>query len=601
VDWPFYSRPSGGGNLTERLRITSTGNVGIGTSSPWEALSIPFGEGLSFGSAAYPLTISRSPAGELVTTIADGYDSSSARIDFVMRQGAATENTALSITGLGNVGIGTVSPQSNLDVVGSRGIYQRHSSGGRLVFDDSDTADGSTPMSYISNTAGALQFGRANRSASTGLTTSSVESMRITSTGNVGIGTSSPAQKLHIENTSAGAYAQITSGTSSVAGVLLGDTLNNSIGRVSYDNADNSLQLWTSGAERLRIDSSGNVGIGVVPTQKLQVDGDIRIGDTAVGSGDNEQYNITTGGQLLIKANDGASDVSYTALTLASGSSGGAAASSSVITFEVNDTERMRIDSSGNLLVGTTDVNNNGDDGVRIKADGTLQVRSDNSGFVATLNRSNASNGAILTFAKSNTTVGSISSFNGDKIVIGTGAVGIGFSVGDGILPWNTTTNTPSDNSFGLGNPDYRFKDLYLSGGVYLGGTTSANLLDDYEEGTWTPTFVLGATGITYNTQFGKYIKIGSMVHCWFLISGSWTATADDMRVGPLPFTRAATNTWTAPGWLTGTGSSAPPGLTFVPSASTYVSGTRVDDTGSVKLDTSSSKNMEGSFSYSVY
>ena len=33
----------------------------------------------------------------------------------------------------------------------------------------------------------------------------------------------------------------------------------------------------------------------------------------------------------------------------------------------------------------------------------------------------------------------------------------------------------------------FRFKDLYLSGGVYLGGTGSANQLDDYEEGTWTP------------------------------------------------------------------------------------------------------------------
>ena len=37
-----------------------------------------------------------------------------------------------------------------------------------------------------------------------------------------------------------------------------------------------------------------------------------------------------------------------------------------------------------------------------------------------------------------------------------------------------------------LGNGNNRFKDAYLSGGVYLGGTGSANKLDDYEEGTWT-------------------------------------------------------------------------------------------------------------------
>jgi hypothetical protein len=91
-----------------------------------------------------------------------------------------------------NVGIGTSSPQNTLDVFGSTGIYQRHSSGGRIVLDDSDTADASTPMSYIANTAGALQFGRANRNASTGLTTSSVESMRIDSSGNLLVGKTAP-------------------------------------------------------------------------------------------------------------------------------------------------------------------------------------------------------------------------------------------------------------------------------------------------------------------------------------------------------------------------------------------------------------------------
>ena len=39
-----------------------------------------------------------------------------------------------------------------------------------------------------------------------------------------------------------------------------------------------------------------------------------------------------------------------------------------------------------------------------------------------------------------------------------------------------------------IGSSSKRFKDLYLSGGAYLGGTGAANKLDDYEEGTWTPT-----------------------------------------------------------------------------------------------------------------
>ena len=53
------------------------------------------------------------------------------------------------------------------------------------------------------------------------------------------------------------------------------------------------------------------------------------------------------------------------------------------------------------------------------------------------------------------------------------------------------------------------------SSGVYLGGTGSANKLDDYEEGTWTPN--IGGDS-TYNEQTGKYIKIGHKVTLWFTL-----------------------------------------------------------------------------------
>jgi len=72
----------------------------------------------------------------------------------------------------------------NLDVDGSAGIYQRNSSGGSIVLDDTDTADASTPMVYLRNAAGQLTLGRSNRNASTGLTTSSTDSLTISSAGN---------------------------------------------------------------------------------------------------------------------------------------------------------------------------------------------------------------------------------------------------------------------------------------------------------------------------------------------------------------------------------------------------------------------------------
>jgi hypothetical protein len=85
--------------------------------------------------------------------------------------------------------------------------------------------------------------------------------------------------------------------------------------------------------------------------------------------------------------------------------------------------------------------------------------------------------------------------------------------------------------------------DLTLSGGVYLGGTGSANLLDDYEEGTWTPA-LFGATTAgspTYGTRTGFYTKVGQLV----VAGGRITLTnkggmAGEIRLSGLPFISAS-------------------------------------------------------------
>jgi len=72
-----------------------------------------------------------------------------------------------------------------------------------------------------------------------------------------------------------------------------------------------------------------------------------------------------------------------------------------------------------------------------------------------------------------------------------------------------------SDGVNDLGTSGARFKDLYLSGGAFLGGTGSANELDDYEEGTWTPTLVDdsgNAATVNSGSTGGTYTKIGRMV-----------------------------------------------------------------------------------------
>jgi len=83
-------------------------------------------------------------------------------------------------------------------------------------------------------------------------------------------------------------------------------------------------------------------------------------------------------------------------------------------------------------------------------------------------------------------------------------------------------------------------EDITLSGGIYLGGTGSANKLDDYEEGTWTPAFIfdVGGSGTTYTTQSGRYVKVGNLVYVSFLIEGIGGVSVSDyyLRISGLPF-----------------------------------------------------------------
>jgi hypothetical protein len=72
--------------------------------------------------------------------------------------------------------------------------------------------------------------------------------------------------------------------------------------------------------------------------------------------------------------------------------------------------------------------------------------------------------------------------------------------------------------------------------GIYLGGGAAANLLDDYEEGTWTPT-ITNSTG-SYTTQVGRYTKIGNLVYVNCNVNTAFTNTGTTSQdIGGLPFT----------------------------------------------------------------
>lgn len=178
------------------------------------------------------------------------------------------------------------------------------------------------------------------------------------------------------------------------------------------------------------------------------------------------------------------------------------------------DAVAITIDSSENVLVGKTTIAGAFNTvGTELRANGLVQSTVDGSKCFDANRKT--SDGDIIGFSKNGSAVGSIGTTNGD-LDIGTGDTGIQFNDNaNQLLPYNTSTRTTVDATIGLGGSTRRFTNLYLSGSVYLGGITSANALDDYEEGEYQPTISVPSGSITLNTSFDtlRYTKIGRMVN----------------------------------------------------------------------------------------
>jgi hypothetical protein len=197
----------------------------------------------------------------------------------------------------------------------------------------------------------------------------------------------------------------------------------------------------------------------------------------------------------------------------------------------------MTLDGSGNLLVGTTSTTLTGNAGFTYQ--GGITTTSNNGLLSAIMNR-NTSDGDIVQFRKDNATVGSIGVNSGTRIYIGSGDANLTFNpVGNYVFP-STSTGGARDAQLDLGLSAARFKDLYLSGGVFLGGTGSANKLDDYEEGTWTPTLVGATSGSCTVSANAVYTKVGRVVivHGYINITGVGSASGN-LVISNLPFSIA--------------------------------------------------------------
>jgi len=248
--------------------------------------------------------------------------------------------TNMVITSGGNAGIGTSSPVSKLEV---------KNAGFSAVTISSDSTS-ETQLRFLTNTAARISQ-QANQALI--FDTNATERMRIDSSGNVGIGTSSPAQKLHVATTAAPtgttqSFTRLTGGA--LYGADFGGGLIQGVGAIAtISTVDNG-----TATERMRIDGSGNVGIGTTaPGQTLQV---VNAGNYQfrLGAGSTFNYDIGRNGSdgLLYFYGNQTSFTGYV--------------------FSGADGERMRINASGNVGIGTSSPN----------AAARLDVTSTTSGFL---------------------------------------------------------------------------------------------------------------------------------------------------------------------------------------------------------------------------
>ena len=200
----------------------------------------------------------------------------------------------------------------------------------------------------------------------------------------------------------------------------------------------------------------------------------------------------------------------------------------------INISNAMVIDkANGNVLVGRTSVGNTGN-GHSIRGADSAIFSRDASGETMQVCR-NAATGELIRFNSNGSQIGSIGT-SGGATYFGSAQSGIMFN-GVNQNPTNGTS-TRVDNTNDLGASNYRYKDIYLGGGAFLGGTATANKLDDYEEGTFNLTMA-GGNGNPSTTQTlgSEYVKIGKLVYFRSFGTLNNSGASGPISFSGLPFT----------------------------------------------------------------
>jgi len=367
---------------TGRLFIDSSGNLGVGTSTPNYLLDVEKADAgarinaLTGNSSVY-LTCADN-AGISTLFLGDAASPTTGQIKYRN----SGDSLAFEVNGSeraridssGRLGVGTSSPAQLLHLKGSHP---------RAWLEPS--ADTETAYYAFGNTSGsqrgyvAYDFNTENMF----FRTNGSERVRIDGQGRLGVGTSSPTVGIDLNTGDTNAAIRIRGTNDNPLNMDVTDSGPNYVGvrragtRIAYygfggsgnnfeivnEASGGAITLATSSTERFRIDSSGNVGVGLTPTAKLHVAGTIQ---SSVGSHTAQMY--SDGGASFFTSVGAYPSVFYT-----------------------NGSERLRIDASGNVGLGTSGPSNllhlngtsdqlrisDGVNGFDIRAGGSLIIKDD--------------------------------------------------------------------------------------------------------------------------------------------------------------------------------------------------------------------------------
>jgi hypothetical protein len=392
----------------------------------------------------------------------------------------------------------------------------------------------------------------------------------------VGIGTTTMSRKLNIKgdqgirlfNDAADSYLDIDHGTD---GAIIKQAVSTKDILLRGGTASGQLIFETGGSEAMRIDSSGRVGIGVIPENWDTSNTVLAVGSAAFMYGSTNTSLASMGANAYYDSADGRWE--YTNSDYASryqqldGKHIWSTAPSGTANAALTWSESMRIDANGSIGIGGISPQSNGGASAKVvhthnSAVGNWAINHWTTGSTGALGGDGFIAGVIgsdaylynyeasdMIFATNSNERLKIDAYGGLTIrSVNTAAAAFGgTNVVNGITALPSTAGTP----FVVGRDTGTTRSAHFAGNLKFdngygidfdassGSGRTSSVLDDYEEGTWTPAlrFNQNASGITYSTQDGQYTKIGNMVYVnAIILLTSKGSNTGDATIAGLPF-----------------------------------------------------------------